>query len=150
MAPTDLSRFASVDVNELAKDELEVGTITLYQTEGAHRGSLLAVNSEYICYAIKGGMIRVISRTDASRALVRGFDSYAADMALSTCGAVEGEEEADDSEALLAAVGNDGKLLVWELASSDGTLEYARGAAPGRRARALRPRVPRRRRARAR
>jgi hypothetical protein len=74
-------------------------------------------------------MIRVLSRADASRALTRGFETYAADLCLSACGADEladgqdDDADAGDAESLLAAVGNDGKLFVWALSSLDGTLE---------------------------
>jgi len=39
------------------------------------------------------------------------------------------EAEFDDADALLAAVGNDGKLFVWSLVSMDGTLEPAQALA---------------------
>jgi hypothetical protein len=48
-----------IDLDALVKDELEVSTITLYQSDPEmHRGSLIAVNAEYICYAIKGARSR--------------------------------------------------------------------------------------------
>lgn len=50
-----LAKHARIDVDSLPKDELEVSTITLYQSEvGINRGTIIAVNAEYICYAIRG------------------------------------------------------------------------------------------------
>lgn len=57
MARIDID--ARLDVESLSQEELEVSTITLYQSEvGVNRGHLIAVNAEYICYAIRGERMR--------------------------------------------------------------------------------------------
>ena len=83
-----------------AQQPLEVTPITLYNTEiSSNIGNLIAVNNQYICYAIRGGMIRVINQTSVLRVLLRGHSQHVTDLAFFS-------NEID----LLASCGTDGKV----------------------------------------
>jgi enhancer of mRNA-decapping protein 4 len=64
---------------------------------------LIAVNDQYICYGLKQGHIRVLSRATGAKALLKGHNSPIADIT------IHPETNA------LAAGGKDGHLLVWHL-----------------------------------
>lgn len=64
---------------------------------------LIAVNDKYICYGLKQGHIRVLSRATGAKALLKGHNSPIADIT------IHPETNA------LAAGGKDGHLLVWHL-----------------------------------
>jgi hypothetical protein len=67
--------------NEHRDNELEVTAITLYNTDWAvQNGSLIAANNKYICYTIRGGMIRVINQTSVIRVLIRGHTASVLDL----------------------------------------------------------------------
>lgn len=68
---------------------------------------LIAVNSSYLCYGLKQGHIRVISRSTGAKALLKGHTGPIADMAIHL------------STSLIAAGGRDGKLVVWHLTGAE-------------------------------
>lgn len=86
-----------------AYSQLEVTPITLLNSPPVYqRGSLIAVNHNYICYVVKGNMIRVINIFSAKRALLRGHTKGITDLRF--CGG---------NGDVLASVAADGRLLVW-------------------------------------
>ena len=69
------------DPNQNKSNPLEVTPITLYNTEaGYNLGKLIAVNNKYICYGIRGGMIRAINQTSVLRCLLRGHPEPITDL----------------------------------------------------------------------
>ncbi|CAI2170487.1 3018_t:CDS:10, partial [Funneliformis geosporum] len=101
--------------NVLSRKDLELTTITLVPSELEYRaGKSIAVNGLYICYAVKGGKIRVISTLYGSKTLLRNHDKYILDMCIQD---VLSDEFIDDEleTQLLLAVGIDSKITVWEL-----------------------------------
>ncbi len=54
-----------------------------YQRDVAfYPGHLIAVNREYICYAIRGPLVRVINRRTVERVLLRGHSETIVDMSV--------------------------------------------------------------------
>jgi enhancer of mRNA-decapping protein 4 len=91
--------------NHICPHALEVTPITLYNTEPTGNiGNLIAVNNQYICYAIKNGMIRVINQSSVLRVLLRGHTQHVTDIAFFS-------NEID----LLASCGTDNKVFVWHI-----------------------------------
>ncbi|UZO26405.1 uncharacterized protein OCT59_018630 [Rhizophagus irregularis] len=98
----------------LSSKELELTTITLVPSELEYRaGKSIAVNAFYICYAVKGGRIRVISTLYGSKTLLRNHDKSILDMCIQDVLSDELNEESKTQ--LLLAVGSDSKITVWEL-----------------------------------
>ena len=94
--------------------QLKCTPITLYQSEPAPRDSLgnqIAVSARFVSYAIKGGKIRVLTRSSATRTLLRGHGATIVDLAFA-------EASADGSEATLASACADGTLVVWLVAEA--------------------------------
>lgn len=74
-------------------------------------GRLIAVNSAYISYGVKGGSIRVIHQATGLRLLQKGHaTSDLADVALSC---------ASGDSCLMASISDDGDLFIWTLALED-------------------------------
>mmetsp|Transcript_43107 Transcript_43107/g.71781 ORF Transcript_43107/g.71781 Transcript_43107/m.71781 type:complete len:1471 (+) Transcript_43107:67-4479(+) len=85
--------------------QLEVTPITLYNTEYVYNfGALIAVNNTYICYAIKGGQIRVINKNSGGRALLKAHTQPITDLRFFS-------PDVD----VLASVGRDGNVFVWRI-----------------------------------
>ncbi len=86
--------------------ELEVNAITLYSSEYSYQpGNLIAVNRNYICYAVRGDMIRVLHKKSGNRGLLKGHSGGIADIQFSS---------AEDSDILVSG-GKDGNIFVWKL-----------------------------------
>ena len=113
---------------ELPRENAQVQDIALYKRERAvHQGSLIAVNANYTCYAIRGarvpataqaglprphnhalarltgGMVRVIHRATEEKALLRGHALEVVDLKF-----LPGQD-------VIATVANDGNVYVWRL-----------------------------------
>jgi hypothetical protein len=74
-------------------------------------GRLIAVNSAYISYGVKGGSIRVIHQATGLRLLQKGHaTSDLADVALSC---------ASGDSCLMSSISDDGDLFIWTLALED-------------------------------
>ncbi|RUS21401.1 hypothetical protein BC937DRAFT_92796 [Endogone sp. FLAS-F59071] len=69
-----------------------------------HLGKTIAVNQEYICYAVKDGKIRVIYQPKANKTLLRGHGKPVLDMAF-----------APADHALLASIDRESRLFVWRI-----------------------------------
>ncbi|GBC02494.1 hypothetical protein RclHR1_04650011 [Rhizophagus clarus] len=95
----------------LSSKELQLITITLVPSELEYRaGKSIAVNAFYICYAVKGGKIRVISTSYGSKTLLRSHDKFILDMCIQDV-----LFDDDNKTQLLLVVGSDSKITVWEL-----------------------------------
>ncbi|KAF8926648.1 hypothetical protein BGZ58_011015 [Dissophora ornata] len=95
-------------------EDLETIPITLIPTDVEyHHGKMVAVSKGYISYAAKGGKIRVIQQSHGHRTLLRGHTDQVIDMGFST--------NSQDTSAvqLLASVGKDSRLIIWDLSGSD-------------------------------
>eukprot|EP01135_Chromosphaera_perkinsii_P007850 Nk52_evm42s1020 gene=Nk52_evmTU42s1020 len=104
----DVSDAAVLSMPEESKN-VAMNPITLYSTEwGYYSGKLVAVNKNYIAYAVKvktpGGLIRVINSNTAKRTLLRGMTDAVADIAF-----------AGRDSNIIAAVDKSGCFFVWEL-----------------------------------
>ncbi|KAL6058506.1 hypothetical protein QOT17_014777 [Balamuthia mandrillaris] len=78
--------------------------ITLYNpAQTYHLGTLIAVTKDYICYAIKGHMIRAIHIFTGETVLLRGHTQRVTDL------------RAFHRGNLLASVGKDGLIFVWKI-----------------------------------
>jgi len=101
--------------NVLSNQDLELTTITLIPSELEYRtGKSISVNALYICYAVKGGKIRVINTLYGNKTLLRNHDkSSILDMCIQDV--LPNEFKGKENERqLLLAVGGDGKITVWE------------------------------------
>eukprot|EP00741_Cyanophora_paradoxa_P006758 tig00001038_g6536.t1 len=84
---------------ESEERQMQVTPITLYQTEVTYQhGALIAVNNNYICYAIRGGHIRVINKNSGQRTLLKGHTAAVVDL-----------------KFYAPTVGRDGVLNVWRV-----------------------------------
>ncbi|RIA94484.1 hypothetical protein C1645_873429 [Glomus cerebriforme] len=98
----------------ISSKDLELTTITLVPSDLEYRaGKSISVNALYICYAVKGGKIRVISTLYGSKTLLRNHDKSILDMCIQDVFPDEFKEEPETQ--LLLAVGGDSKITVWEL-----------------------------------
>ena len=59
---------------------LEVTPITLYKSE--MDGRIIAVNDNYVCYTVRGALLRVISLHTADRLLLQGHQDRIVDLAV--------------------------------------------------------------------
>ncbi|XP_039020680.1 enhancer of mRNA-decapping protein 4-like isoform X2 [Hibiscus syriacus] len=85
--------------------QLEVTPITKYASDpGLVLGRQIAVNSNYICYGLKLGNIRILNINTALRSLLRGHTQRVTDMAFL----------AEDVH-LLASASLDGRLFIWKI-----------------------------------
>ena len=90
--------------SDLPRENAQVQDIALYKRERAvHQGSLIAVNASWTCYAIRGGMVRVIHRETEEKALLRGHALEVVDLKF-----LPGQD-------VIATVANDGNVYVWRL-----------------------------------
>lgn len=90
-----------------APPQLPVSPITLIASDYALRhGRTIAASSAHICYGLKQGHVRVLSRASPVRALLKGHRLPIADLAFAPTPA----------DGLLASGGRDGQLCVWRLA----------------------------------
>ena len=90
--------------SDLPRENAQVQDIALYKREHAvHQGSLIAVNASWTCYAIRGGMVRVIHRETEEKALLRGHALEVVDLQF-----LPGQD-------VIATVANDGNVYVWRL-----------------------------------
>jgi enhancer of mRNA-decapping protein 4 len=100
---------------------LQVNPITMINTDYAlnhHRQ--IATNNAYICYGLKAGHIRVLSRASAVRALLKGHTAPLTDLAFAPPPAGEASEQQQHGGGeLLASGGRDGQLYVWHLQVDD-------------------------------
>lgn len=94
-------------------DQPKCTPITLYQSEAPDLewlGNQIAVTPTFVAYAIKGGKIRVLARSSATRTLLRGHAATIVDLSAFDEG---------DNCATLASVCADGRVVVWALAAFD-------------------------------
>lgn len=92
---------------------LQVTPVTLINTDYTlqhYRQS--AVSAGYLCYGLKQGHIRVLSRTSTVRALLKGHSKPVTDLQFAGADAGGGGD-------LLASGGQDGQLFVWQLRLDD-------------------------------
>ena len=88
--------------------------ITLYSTDFTYQhGNLIAVNENYISYAIKNGKIRVLNQLSAARTLLRGHTGVITDLAFFS-----------NSDNRLASVCANGILFVWLIAEAEDSQEF--------------------------
>lgn len=88
--------------------------VTLINTDYAlHHYRQNAVSAAYICYGLRQGHIRVLSRSSAVRALLKGHTKPLTDLQFAGGSGTAGGDAAGGS--LLASGGQDGQLYVWQL-----------------------------------
>jgi enhancer of mRNA-decapping protein 4 len=93
--------------------------VTLISTEyGLHHHRQIAVSGDYICYGLRQGHIRVISRSSATRALLKGHTQPLSDLRFAPPAAAG--NGGSEGAALLASGGADGRLFVWRLQLEEG------------------------------
>ncbi|KAF9419365.1 hypothetical protein BGZ94_009438 [Podila epigama] len=103
------------NLDAIFSEDLETIPITLIPTDVEYNhGRLVAVSKGYISYAAKGGKIRVIQQSHGHRTLLRGHSDQVVDMGFSA-------PEALDVKGLqlLASVGKDSRIIIWNLSGSD-------------------------------
>ncbi|KAG0083178.1 enhancer of mRNA decapping 4 [Podila epicladia] len=96
-------------------EDLETIPITLIPTDVEYNhGKLVAVSKGYISYVAKGGKIRVIQQLHGHRTLLRGHTDQVIDMGFSATEALDilGLQ-------LLASVGKDSRVIIWNLSGSE-------------------------------
>ncbi|KFH62555.1 hypothetical protein MVEG_11948 [Podila verticillata NRRL 6337] len=96
-------------------EDLETIPITLIPTDVEYNhGKLVAVSKGYISYAAKGGKIRVIQQLHGHRTLLRGHTDQVIDMGFSATESLDilGLQ-------LLASVGKDSRVIIWNLSGSE-------------------------------
>ncbi|KAF9284692.1 G-type lectin S-receptor-like serine/threonine-protein kinase SRK [Mortierella alpina] len=104
-----------VNSDAIFSEDLETIPITLIPTDVEYNhGRMVAVSKGYISYAAKGGKIRVIQQSHGHRTLLRGHTDQVIDMGFSSVKA----QEATGLQ-LLASVGKDSKVIIWDLSGSD-------------------------------
>uniref|UniRef100_A0A7S4EZV9 Enhancer of mRNA-decapping protein 4 WD40 repeat region domain-containing protein n=1 Tax=Chrysotila carterae TaxID=13221 RepID=A0A7S4EZV9_CHRCT len=92
----------------MAIQELVCKTISAFRMEQpVHTGALIAVNESFTCYALKGGLVRVLHRGSEGRTVLRGNAEKVCVSELRLC--------TDGGDALLSSVADDGRVLVWRL-----------------------------------
>ncbi|KAF9165828.1 hypothetical protein DFQ26_009273 [Actinomortierella ambigua] len=103
------------NTDAIFSEDLETIPITLIPTEVEYNhGKMVAVSKGYISYAAKGGKIRVIQQSHGHRTLLRGHTDQVIDMGFSA------ESTGDPATLqLLASVGKDSRLIIWNLSGSD-------------------------------
>lgn len=95
----------------------QVTPVTLINTDFAlHHYRQNAVSGAYICYGLKQGHVRVLSRSSAVRALLKGHAKPLTDLQFAG-GAGAGD---DAGGSLLASGAQDGQLFVWQLRLDEG------------------------------
>ncbi|KAF9566875.1 G-type lectin S-receptor-like serine/threonine-protein kinase SRK [Mortierella alpina] len=104
-----------VNSEAIFSEDLETIPITLIPTDVEYNhGRMVAVSKGYISYAAKGGKIRVIQQSHGHRTLLRGHTDQVIDMGFSSVKA----QEATGLQ-LLASVGKDSRVIIWDLSGSD-------------------------------
>ncbi|CAO3569748.1 unnamed protein product [Mortierella alpina] len=104
-----------VNSEAIFSEDLETIPITLIPTDVEYNhGRMVAVSKGYISYAAKGGKIRVIQQSHGHRTLLRGHTDQVIDMGFSS---VKSQEAT--GLQLLASVGKDSKVIIWDLSGSD-------------------------------
>ncbi|KAG9323885.1 hypothetical protein KVV02_003545 [Mortierella alpina] len=104
-----------VNSEAIFSEDLETIPITLIPTDVEYNhGRMVAVSKGYISYAAKGGKIRVIQQSHGHRTLLRGHTDQVIDMGFSSVKA----QKATGLQ-LLASVGKDSKVIIWDLSGSD-------------------------------
>lgn len=111
-AVTPLSgEFPTYSAGAQKASRLKMTELVNYRTEVSYYlGHQIAVSAEFLCYCVKGGMIRVISFTKQNaKTLLRGHTSLVHDMDIL--------ERAGHDEQLLVSCAKDGNCFVWKLQS---------------------------------
>ncbi len=89
---------------------LQVTPVTLINTDYAlQHYRQCAVSPDYLCYGLKQGHIRVLSRSSTVRALLKGHAKPVTDLQFADGAAAAGDG------GVLASGGQDGQLFVWQL-----------------------------------
>ncbi|KAG0288097.1 hypothetical protein BGZ96_008076 [Linnemannia gamsii] len=102
------------NLNAIFSEDLETIPITLIPTDvDYNHGKMVAVSKGYISYAAKGGKIRVIQQSHGHRTLLRGHTDQVIDMSFSSA------DHGASGSQLLASVGKDSRVIIWDLSSSD-------------------------------
>ena len=109
--------YCTYDVaSDEAHPQLSVNPITLISTEFAlHHWRQIAISRSCICYGLKQGHIRVLSRHSALRALLKGHTKPLTDLQFAPPVLAGSRDGAAASGLLLASGGQDGLLHVWQL-----------------------------------
>lgn len=101
------------DFSKPAK-EMAATAITLYSSEYSyHRGSLIAVNKNFISYIVKGNLIRVLGIKSAHRDLLKGHKQGIVDLQFFS-----------DTEDLLASGETDGSIFIWKIISNVDSVQH--------------------------
>eukprot|EP01133_Synstelium_polycarpum_P016013 gene16013-19059_t len=116
--------------------DLECHTITIIPSTSSYRwGCLVAVNSAYICYVVKGEKIRVLERMSTNRLLIKDIIGEITDIQFT-----------NKSQSVLSCATNAGLVFVFEISTGGPsniitTLRHTANACPGSNPGATRPRV---------
>lgn len=121
--------------------ELEVTPITLYSSEYVYRsGNLITVNNYFICYIVKGELIRVLHKRSAARGLLKGHNTTITDLKFwkihKNRKQTEGEQGREEGEGevereteitinLLISVDSNANIFIWKLIyNNSDVIEY--------------------------
>ena len=93
--------------------DVEMDKISLITTEVArHKGGLVALSGDYMCYVIRGGKIRVINRRTAERKLLKGHAS-------SSTTVIDIRFFSNVAYNVVASVGDDGLAMIRRLGEKE-------------------------------
>src|SRR5262245_53560592 len=123
ISPQDVEFGASLDEAEATvtynilpinkRKPIGVTQITIYKTDEIYTsGKLVAANNTWMCYGVKGDMIRVISTGSGLKLLLRLHKAPVHDMVFLHASLP------DASEQLLVSLARDGLCAVWKLEST--------------------------------
>ncbi|KAJ3299968.1 enhancer of mRNA decapping 4 [Borealophlyctis nickersoniae] len=109
-----------------SRDPLDSQTITLVPTKSEYRkgSKTVAVNRDFICYAVRGGRIRIIAQSSGNMVLLKGHNNTAVvDMAI-TQHPLEDDSATDYPGYHLISVGLDDVLCVWKLSHTGTEISF--------------------------
>ncbi|CAG8438797.1 1199_t:CDS:10, partial [Acaulospora colombiana] len=116
--PRGIILYHTGELNEkiLSPKGFHCDSIALVNNDLEHRpGKSIAINRTYICYAIRGGKIRVISSEHGNKVMLKNHEKQILDM----CIQETSHDEHQAEKQLLLAIGADSKIVVWELLPSE-------------------------------
>jgi hypothetical protein len=105
------SSLAEINFNYNETVDPKCNTVCFMKSEGNLHRNTISTNSKYICYAVKGSLVRVIHASTGDKLLLRGHESPICDMKFST---------ADLDLLCTIDEGNTGSnIFVWKLSKEN-------------------------------
>lgn len=111
--PSDSLLFYNPQEQSAPARELEVQNISMYTRKSTYdTGRVVASSSDFIAYAVRQGMVRLISQEYGTSSLIRdGLQSETLDMAFSPI--------SSENSNFLAACSLDGRVCIWKISAGD-------------------------------